>query len=134
MEWFEANQKRITTEIPVENIRMSEAIFKQMCSAEATPSGSTNGAVSYSFAGSSNGGVISTSSTKKPISTTAAAVMKMYKLIAGSELVPNDDGRVAAFDHETIPTTGVHHFGNLKQFRFYQLITFLFQRIARWLE
>ncbi|KAF1758729.1 hypothetical protein GCK72_015189 [Caenorhabditis remanei] len=103
MEWFEANQKRITSEIPVENIRMSEAIFKQMRSVEAASS---------SFAGSSNGGVISTSSNKKPISTTAAAVMKMYKLIAGSELVPNDDGRVAAFDHETIPTTGVHHFEN----------------------
>ncbi|EFO84176.1 hypothetical protein CRE_16274 [Caenorhabditis remanei] len=109
IEWFEANQKGNSPEIPVENIRMSEALFKQMRSLEVPPSRSSNGAA---FAGSSNGGVISTSSTKKPISTTAASVMKMYKLIAGSELVPNDDGRVAAFDHETIPTTGVHHFEN----------------------
>ncbi|EFO84167.1 hypothetical protein CRE_16273 [Caenorhabditis remanei] len=48
MEWFEAKQKGNSSEIPVENIRMSEALFKQMCTAEATSSGSSTGAASSS--------------------------------------------------------------------------------------
>ncbi|KAF1758728.1 hypothetical protein GCK72_015188 [Caenorhabditis remanei] len=114
MEWFEANQKGNSSEIPVENIRMSEPLFKQMCSAEATSSGSSNEAASSSEQLTSNINA-SQSTSQSPIieernnESSVESEEQFIPDVEGQEPIQNrtDDSIQDELDHAspTLPST-----------------------------